>query len=108
MASFSFNPLTGELDLTGAGSGGGPSLAERYTETFNNTTDWTLASPDYTFTVLAATHSKGTTPIIQLYELSGADYINVDVNVVVSALGDVTILVNAVPDLRFNGLILII
>lgn len=97
------------LDLTGtSGGGGGGGLADRYFSTFNNTTDWTLASPDYTRTILAATHGKGLNPNVQVYEQNGADYDMVNILIKVNASGDVTMFVSETPDSRFNGLILII
>lgn len=103
-----YNPFTGNFDFTGSGGGGGSGPAERYVASFNNTTDWTLASPDYTLTVLAATHGKGINPSVQIFELVGLNYEQVSTNVTVNASGDVTLKVNEVPDNRFNGAILII
>jgi hypothetical protein len=104
-----WNPLTGNLDIAGAGSGGGGSgPAERYTSTFNNTTDWTLNSPDYTRTILAATHGRGTSPNVQVFELISGSYEQINVNVVVNGSGDVTLKVTETPNNRFTGLVLII
>lgn len=106
--SIVFNPLSGQFDFVGAGSGGGPATATKYTRAFNNTTDWTLSSPDYFITTLAATHGKGTVPSVMVFELVGSDYELVVANILISASGDVTVKVAASPDNRFNGLILII
>lgn len=110
MAGFSYNPLTGNLDLVGSGSGGGGASgpAERYTSTFNNTTDWTLNSPDYTRTILAVTHGRGTNPNVQVYELLSGNYEQINVNVVINGSGDVTLKVTETPNNRFTGLVLII
>ena len=106
---YKFNPLTGQLDLVGtSGGGGGGGLADRYFGIFNNTTDWTLNSPNYTKTILAAAHSKGVHPSVQVFELNGSDYEEINVGVVVNASGDVTITVTEAPDNRFVGLVLII
>lgn len=105
MAGFKFNPVTGNLDL----SGGSTSPASiRYTATFNNTTDWTLSSPNYIRTILASTHGRGTTPNVSVYELNGSDYDLVNILVQINASGDVTLFVNSSPDTRFTGLVLII
>lgn len=101
-----FNPFTGQLDITGAGSG--TALALRYTQTFNNTTDWTLAAPDYTITITAATHGKGINPNVQVFEQVGLNYDVVNVVVEKNASGDVTIKVAQIPDNRFNGFVLIV
>jgi hypothetical protein len=95
--------------LVGSGSGGGPSApAERYTDTFNNTTDWTAASPEYTRTILAATHGRGTSPNVQVFELISGSYEQINVNVVVNGSGDVTLKVTETPNNRFVGLVIII
>jgi hypothetical protein len=103
--AFAFNPLTGQLDITG-GSTSAASI--RYTDTFNNTTDWTLSSPNYTLTILASTHNRGPTPNVSVYEQNGADYDLVNILVQINATGDVTLFVSSSPDTRFNGLVLII
>lgn len=106
--SIVFNPFSGGFDFTGTSSGGGPSLAERYALSFNNTTDWTLSAPDYTLTILAGTHGKGTNPSVHVFELVGLNYEQIVTNVTVNASGDVTLKVTQLPDNRFNGAILII
>lgn len=106
--SLTFNPFTGQFDFTGV-SGGGVLPPARYTATFNNTTDWTLSAPDYTHTIAAATHGRGTSPNVQVYEsIGGGSYEQVTTNVTVSATGDVTLKVSQVPNNRFTGLVLII
>lgn len=106
---YKFNPLKDlGLDLTGSSSGGSGGLAERYFATFNATSDWTLSSPNYTRTILASTHGKGTTPNVSVYETNGADYDLVNILIKINASGDVTMITNESPDTRFAGLILII
>lgn len=96
------------IDFVGT-SGGSPSgPAERYFATFNNTTDWTLSSPNYVRTITAATHGKGVNPSVSVFELNGSDYELVNVGITISNIGDVTISVSETPNNRFNGLILII
>ena len=78
--------------------------------TFNATTDWTAGTNVYTFTVTAATHGKGTNPSsIKIEESDGGtgwDEVLVH-NVNVNASGDVELTVLDVPDLRFQGRVLI-
>ena len=103
--SFGYNPLTGQFDLLGTG-GGGPSPsgpAERHVGTFNNTTDWTLNTGLYELTVTAATHGKGVTPNVLVYETVGLTFELVNTVVILNASGDVTIQVTSTPDNRFNG-----
>jgi len=110
LAGFKFNPLTGNLDFVGSSGGGGsPSgPAERYFATFNNTSDWTSNSPEYTHTVTAATHGKGSNPNVSVYELVSGNYEAINVNISITTGGDVTIKVSETPDNRFTGLILIL
>lgn len=105
-----YNFLTGQFDFTGVGGGGGgPSTATRYTATFNNTTDWGVSAPDYTFTVLATNHGKGITPSVQVFEdIGGGSYEEVITNITINSSGDVILKVSQSPDNRFNGLVLII
>lgn len=105
-----FNPFTGQLDITGTGSGGGGGTASRYTQVFNATTDWGSPSGGYyTITIPVATHGKGLHPNIMTFELNGSDYEMVNVDLVkVNASGDVSIRVLQSPNTRFAGLVLII
>ena len=75
------NPFTGQLDIVGSGGGGGGGTASRYESSFNNTTDWGSPSGGYyTITITAAAHGKGLSPVSFLYEASGADYLEVNVD----------------------------
>lgn len=105
-----FNPLSPfPLDFTGAGGGGGGGPAERYVSSFNATTDWGSPSGgNYSITISHATHTRGTNPNIQVFENNAGVFSAVTVGISVNGAGDVTISVNEVPDLRFQGAILII
>jgi len=106
-----FNPLIFEgLDFTGAGSGPASGPAERFTDTFNNTTDWGSPSSGlYSLSVTALVHGKGTNPNVQVYELVSGSYEQVQPNsIVINMSGDITISALETPDTRFTGLILII
>lgn len=76
----------------------------RYVETFTATTEWGSAvGGTYTMTVTQATHTRGTSPEVELYEESGSDFIKVDADIKVLANGDVEISVPENPDCRFAG-----
>ncbi len=103
-----FNPLTGQIDFTGSGSGGS-GVAVRYVHTFNATTDWGSPSGGYyTLTVSAVTHGLGTTPISEVFEIIGSDLQKVNVSIEMNSFGDVSISVLSSPDLRFSGKLLLI
>lgn len=100
------NPITGKLDLVGDGNS---SQSPNFQATFNNSTDWGVASGGhYSISIGAATHGKGINPIVQVYELNGAAYEIVTVAVSVEVLtGNVVIGVVDTPDSRFEGKIII-
>lgn len=77
----------------------------RYSETFNATTDWGSASGGrYTMTITQSTHGRGTTPSLEVQEVSGSDYIDVEVEELKTlANGNVEIAVLSSPDCRFAG-----
>lgn len=101
-----FNPLSGEFDYTGAGL----TVIPKYTQAFNSTTDWGVASGGfYYITVLAATHGAPSIAEVTVFETSGTDVIKIEVDEVkVDTTNNVTIRVPSSPDLRFAGKILIL
>lgn len=109
--AFTFNPLTGALDIVGTSGGGGPAptVAPRFTQTVNNNTHWGTASGGlYTIVILASTHGKGLKPTVTMFEQVGSDYEQVTVNYNINSSGDVSISVPDSPDLRFAGVVVII
>lgn len=84
--------------------------SERYSETFNNTSDWgSAAGGYYTQTITNATHGRGTSPTLIIEELDGSDYIEVlPDRVLINSSGDVSFRVTEVPDGRFTGRITLI
>ena len=84
--------------------------ALRYTMTHNAVADWGAAVGGYyTITITEATHEKGTSPVPQYYETSGADQIEVIPDrSLVNASGDVSFRVPDSPDLRYAGKVIII
>jgi hypothetical protein len=83
--------------------------ADRYSATFNATTDWTDGGTEYTRTILASTHGKGTTPTYIFEELNGSDFELVMLNgVSVNSSGDIEFSVTKTPDARFSGRIIVL
>jgi len=82
----------------------------RFASTFNATTDWGAAVIGYyTITITAVTHGRGAEPNVQVYILTGSDFIKVAPDrIYVAANGDTSIRVPEVPDLRFAGKILFV
>lgn len=104
--SIKLNIFTGNFDIVG-GSG---SAAVKYSQVFNATTDWGSPSGGkYSITVTAATHGAGVIPNIAILELvSPGVFEQVFVDTVeISSSGDITIFVLEVPDLRFEGKLII-
>ena len=80
---------------------------QTYTQVFNAATSWTgPTSGSYILTVPFSSHAK-TAPIVQLFEASGANYIQVEAGIRVDAANNVIVTVNSSPDLRFVGKIVI-
>jgi hypothetical protein len=105
-----FNIFSGNFDYYESGSGPSPGPAERYVQYFNSSSDWGSPSGGYyTITILAATHTKGINPIVNIRELSGSDYIDLSVDqILINSSGDISFRVLETPDLRFAGRVTII
>lgn len=85
-------------------AGGAAGTVNEYSQTFNATTDWTLNVSVYEITILESAHQQGITPVIQVEELDGTDYVQVDVNEIrIDNTGDITIQVTQNIDTRFAG-----
>lgn len=88
---------------------GGVSVA-KYSQTFNNTTDWGAPSGGYySIQVLATTHSLGTNPNVQVFESAGGGSYDVTTPdmIRINSSGDVTIVVTENIDARFTGKLII-
>lgn len=96
--AYKFNPLTGQFDLV---DGISASSLNNYSQTFS-IANWVLDVNTYKLTVLKTTHGKNS-PIVSVYEVSGTDFIEVETGVKIDASENITLTVNATPDLRFNG-----
>lgn len=93
------------VQLDAVGGSGNPPVSS----SFDATTSWGIpASGEYTITVTETVHGLGANVQVQVFELVGTDYQEVSVDVIVTATGDVNIKVNEVPDLRFEGKVVIV
>lgn len=103
-----FSPFTGTFDYYESGSGSPVVQSPNYVQSFNATTDWGSAvSGYYTITIPAVSHTKGSNPIIQIFELNGSDYDVVDTTVFIDNINSVSIKALESPDSRFAGKIVI-
>ena len=103
-----FNPFSGQFVVIPTSGGGTslPGVTAKYSLPFT-TVSWGLSGSDYVIVVLAGTHGIEN-PTVSVYESVGADYEQVNVNVIKTANDDIQIKVSSVPDNRFNGLLIII
>lgn len=82
--------------------------AERFIDSFNATSDWgSPAGGYYSRTVAAATHDMGTSPTVKVRAGSSTYTDVMPDSLSVSASGDITIQVPQLPDLRFEGQMII-
>ena len=96
--------------LTSSGAGAAPVWGKsKHVETFDATTSWgTAAGGVYTITIAAATHGITAPTSVQLWELSGADYVQVNVDTVtIKANDDIEFIVDEALDERFEGRVVI-
>jgi hypothetical protein len=70
--------------------------------------DWNLNGANYELTVTEATHGKGTKLSVQVFEKVGVDYREIEVDILVTSTGNVTISISSATDLRFEGRIIIV
>lgn len=88
---------------TGAGGGSTPPYNQAFL-----VGSWSGPSGgNYTISITEATHGQGINTLVQVYELVGADYELIDIAVHADATGNITLLVNEIPDLRFEGKVVI-
>jgi len=80
------------------------AIAAKFTQSFNNSSDWNLASDYYTITFPASSHSKGSTPAVQVYMFNGTMYqMLLTDSIGIYPNGDVVISVTSSIDNRFTG-----
>jgi hypothetical protein len=92
--------VTGVIDFVAIGGG----AASKYTQEFDNTSDWTLNGANYEIEIEQTTHLKGTSPFI--FVLDSANEI-VETGKTIDSSGNILITVNSNPDLRFSGKLVI-
>ena len=68
---------------------------------------WLLDVDKYKLTVTAATHGRGASPILQVYQENGLNFDEVLTGVETTPAGNITVTVSSSPDLRFAGKIII-
>lgn len=93
------------VNITGGSGGSGSNPASVVSFIVG---DWSGPSlGEYTITILATTHDRGTSPMVQVFEKVGSDFEEIEIAVEVTAIGDVILKVTETPDLRFEGKVLI-
>lgn len=105
-----FDPITGQIILIPESSGGGSPTPQtpNYVKTFNSSSDWGSPSGGiYTLNIPATTHGKGLNPIVQVMESISGHFESVVISHSLSTSGDISLEVNATPDNRFAGKIII-
>jgi hypothetical protein len=91
---------------TGGGGGGGGSGTPPYDHSFT-IGSWSLVSGEYKINIPESTHNKGINPIVQAYELVSSKYVSVMQYIEINSSGDVTLIINELPDSRYAGKITI-
>ena len=81
------------------GNGGGGSNPP-YSSTFLIAT-WSLNGSVYEIDIPEATHGRGAEIVVQVFELTGGVYKEVEVDIEITSAGNITIIVDS--DLRFDG-----
>ena len=99
------NPISGQFDYVNDDST--PPATEKFVDTFNATSDWTLNVDMYEIIIPSATHGMGANALIDVFEFSSGDYEQVNVRYVLNSSNDVVISVAGTPDLRFMGKVVI-
>lgn len=100
----SSNNLTGEVDFRVTPAGG----AERVPYPVHFViSDWVLDVDAYRIDVTAANHLLGMNPTVNVFELDGMDFDEVETGLELNSAGDITITVPQTPDLRFDGKIIV-
>lgn len=88
-------------------SSGGSTSSENYIRVFNNSSNWTSNIDLYELSVLVSAHNKGSNPQIQTFELNGSTFEEVTCNTIIDNSGNIKIRIPQLPDLRFNGKIIV-
>ena len=86
---------------------GGGGSTPPFSSTFS-IGSWTLLVTDYFINIPESSHNFGTDTQVQVFELVGSDYIEVETEILINPTGDVKININQTPDTRFAGKIVIV
>jgi hypothetical protein len=104
--SIKFNPFTSNFDFVGTSSS--PTPVPTFELVISDLADWGSPSGGiYTLTILAATHGKGTKPLVQALETTALTFTLIGLAHQIDSLGNITLEVTETPDNRFLGKILI-
>lgn len=68
---------------------------------------WLLNGDKYEYSILAITHNRGSSPILQIYQQNGLNFDEVLTGIEITPIGNITLTVSSSPDLRFAGKIII-
>jgi|GEM_PF-5196714 hypothetical protein len=96
------DPQQGTIDFKAIGAAGSSPFKQEFL-----VSDWVSVGSFYELTISSATHGK-TGPSVEIYELTGGIYEEVDASITVDASNNVIINVPQTPDLRFAGRVIII
>lgn len=87
----------------GSGGSGNPSFSSSFT-----IASWSLNVDQYELSIPEVTHDRGSNPLVQVFELDGSEFKEVQVDIEVDGSGNIKIIVDSSPDLRFDGKVNII
>lgn len=93
--------------VNAAGTGGGSSPGSDAFQKVFSTANWVLQSGEYQLSILESEHDVGDKPTVQVYDEVGANFEQVGVKIRINSTGDVLLIVNEIPDLRFDGKVII-
>lgn len=88
-------------------SGGSGASSPPYASSFTAAGSWSLNGSVYEISILESTHGQGANVIVQVYELVAGEYREIELDIIITSTGNVTIQVTASPDLRFDGKVII-
>lgn len=98
------DPGTSTIDFIATGSGG----LSKFTQTFNNTSDWTLNAGNYEYTILAATYGSKANPVVHTFETTAGTDTVISHTIIKNASNNIILQVTQVPDNRYTGKIIIL
>lgn len=88
-------------------SGGSGTSTPPYAQSFTAAGSWSLNGSAYELAIPESTHGQGANVVVQVFELDTGVYREVQTDIIVNGIGNVTIQVTASPDLRFDGKVVI-